>query len=107
MTCKDCIHCEACRMNIHHKTKYERLEEIYKNKINTLKKMYKFLSSKKIILVKSPLKMTNVLLKNVHFQYAVKLWNYLNSHMDAQNKTIKQNKDFEEKGITKQFILTL
>mgnify|MGYP003312698329 CR=1 FL=1 len=43
----------------------------------------------------------NVLLKNVHFQYAVKLWNYLNSHMDAQNKAVKQNNEFEEKGLTK------
>ena len=66
--------------------------------------MFKFLASKRVILVKSPLKMTNVLLKNVHFQYAVKLWNYLNSHMDAQNKAIKQNKDYEEKGLTKQLI---
>ena len=83
----------------------EKLEKIKKGLVMVkATEMFKFLSSKRIVLVKSPLKMTNVLLKNVHFQYAVKLWNYLNSHMDAQNKAIKKNKDYEEKGMTKQLI---
>ena len=34
-TCKDCLHCEACRMNIHYKTNYERFEEKYKKKIDS------------------------------------------------------------------------
>lgn len=35
-TCKDdCLHYEACRMNIHHKTNYERFEEKYKKKIDS------------------------------------------------------------------------
>ena len=55
----------------------ERIQDI-KKKIKDLKttNVYQLLQSKRITLVKSPLKMTNVLLKNVHFQYAVKLWNY-------------------------------
>ena len=66
--------------------------------------MYKHLDSKRVTLVSSPLKMTNVLLKNVNFQYAVKLWNYLNSHLDAKNKAVKAQKDFEENGLTKELI---
>ena len=66
--------------------------------------LYKFLETKRFPLVKNPLKMTNVLLKNVHFQYCVKLWGYLNSHLDAQAKSIKAQKEFEEKGIAKDLI---
>ncbi len=66
--------------------------------------LYKLLDSQRIVLVKSPLKMTNVLLKNVHFQYCVKLWGYLNSHLDAQTKALKAQKEYEEKGIAKELI---
>lgn len=66
--------------------------------------MYKYLDAKRVTLVKSPLKMTNVLLKNVNFQYAVKLWSYLNSHLDTKNKAIRNQKDYEEKGLTKELI---
>ena len=63
--------------------------------------LYQMLDGKKITLVTSPLKMTNVLLKNVNFQYAVKLWNYLNDNLDIKNKTIELKKDYEEKGDAK------
>lgn len=33
--CKKCLYYEACRMNIHHKTNYERYEEKYKKKIDS------------------------------------------------------------------------
>ena len=66
--------------------------------------LFKLLDSQRIVLVKSPLKMTNVLLKNVHFQYCVKLWGYLNSHLDAQTKALKAQKEYEEKGLAKELI---
>lgn len=66
--------------------------------------IFKMLNSKKIILVKSPLKMTNVLLKNVNYQYAVKLWNYLNDNFDLKNKTNNLSKEVDEKGYTKKLI---
>lgn len=66
--------------------------------------LYKFLETKRFPLVKNPLKMTNVLLKNVHFQYCVKLWGYLNSHLDVQAKALKAQKAFEEKGPAKQLV---
>ena len=61
-----------------------------KEGIKTIKStdIYKTIASKRVILVKSPLKMTNVLLKNVNYQYAVKLWNYLNDNFDIKNKSV-------------------
>lgn len=66
--------------------------------------LYKLLDSKRFTLVKNPLKMTNVLLKNVHFQYCVKLWGYLNSHLDVQAKALKAQKAFEERGTAKELV---
>ena len=63
--------------------------------------LYQMLDGKKITLVTSPLKMTNVLLKNVNFQYAVKLWNYLNDNLDIKNKTVSLKRDYEEHGEAK------
>lgn len=80
----------------------ERIQNIKKS-IKMLKatETYQILASKRITLVKSPLKMTNVLLKNVNFQYAVKLWNYLSEQMEIKDKSVKMNKEYEEKGISK------
>lgn len=83
----------------------EKIEELKKGMaMIKATELYKHLKTKKFTLVKSPLKMTNVLLKNVHFQYCVKLWQYLNSHLDAQSKSIKAQKDYEEKGEIKDLI---
>lgn len=83
----------------------DRLEEIKKSlKMLKATELYQLLDSKRIILVKSPLKMTNVLLKNVHFQYAVKLWNYLSDQMEIKDKSVKSNKEFEEKGVAKKLV---
>ena len=48
--------------------------------------------------------MTNVLLKNVNFQYAVKLWNYLSDQMEMKDKSEKLSKEYEEKGLSKRLI---
>ena len=66
--------------------------------------VYQILVAKKATYVKAPLKMTNVLLKNVNFQYAVKLWNYLNDQMELNDKTINENSEYEEKGIVKELV---
>lgn len=83
----------------------ERIQDI-KKKIKDLKttNVYQLLQSKRITLVKSPLKMTNVLLKNVHFQYAVKLWNYLSEQIEIKDKAVKTNKVYEENGIAKKLV---
>ncbi len=71
----------------------EGLEQLYATEI------FKLLSSKRTTLVKPPLKMTNVLLKNVNFQYAVKLWNYLNDNFVSKNEPIRDQRDFEDKSL--------
>ncbi len=66
--------------------------------------IFQLLDDKKATPVKAPLKMTNVLLKNTNFQYAVKLWNYLSDHMDIENKAVKRQKEYEDNGIVKQLV---
>ena len=83
----------------------ERIKNV-KASIKMLKstELYQILDSKRFPLVKGPLKMTNVLLKNTHFQYAVKLWNYLSEQMEIKNKSLKMNKEYEEKGLSKTLV---
>lgn len=71
----------------------EGLEQLYQTEI------FKLLASKRATLVKPPLKMTNVLLKNVNFQYAVKLWNYLNENFVSKNDTLRDERDYEDKSL--------
>ena len=84
-------------------------EERIKNLRKSLKmlkstELYQILESKRVIPVKAPLKMTNVLLKNVNFQYAVKLWNYLSEQMEMKDKSEKLAKEYEDKGLSKRLI---
>ena len=83
----------------------EKIAEIKKS-LKMLKQtdVYQTLVAKKATYVKSPLKMTNVLLKNVNFQYAVKLWNYLSEQMEISDKAVNESSEFEEKGIIKRLI---
>ncbi len=52
------------------------------NLFQTLKKL-------NVAQVQSPIKRTNVILKNVNFQYAVKLWNYMQNNVSDMSKTNK------------------
>lgn len=80
----------------------ERIKQIRASlKMLKATELYQILASKRVIPVKAPLKMTNVLLKNVNFQYAVKLWNYLSDQMEMKNKAEKMEKEYEEKGLPK------
>lgn len=83
----------------------ERIKALRKSlKMLKATELYQILASKRVIPVKAPLKMTNVLLKNVNFQYAVKLWNYLSEKMEMKNKSEKLNKEYEEKGMSKNLV---
>ncbi len=83
----------------------ERIADI-KKKLKVLKQtdVYVTLVSKKATYVKAPLKMTNVLLKNVNFQYAVKLWNYLSEQIELNDKITNESSEFEEKGMVKKLL---
>ena len=83
----------------------ERIADI-KKKLKVLKQtdVYVTLVSKKATNVKAPIKMTNVLLKNVNFQYAVKLWNYLSEQIELNDKITNESSEFEEKGMVKKLL---
>ncbi len=83
----------------------KRIEEIEK-KISDVEssEVYKILDKLHVILVKDPVRKTNVVLKNVHFQYAMKLWEYLKANMDEQTNMQEENKNFADEGSLKKMM---
>lgn len=69
----------------------------------TNSEIYRILHKKHVALVRPPIKKTNVILKNVNFQYAVKLWNYLQEHPDDDTKREQEKKDYDDNDRLKQF----
>ena len=65
---------------------------------------YKTIDKKHIALVTPPIKKTNLIMKNVNFQYAMKLWTYLQDHMDDEISNEKYVKTFENDDVTKKYI---
>lgn len=70
----------------------------------TSSEVYKILDKKHVALVTSPIKKTNVILKNVNFQYAVKLWNYLQENFDDKTEEVNQKNDYEDNGSLKKMM---
>ena len=65
----------------------------------TSSELFKTINKLHITLVTSPIKKTNVILKNTNFQYALKLWNYMQEHMntDTNNEKIEKDDKVEDK----------
>ncbi|MBO6243433.1 MAG: DUF2357 domain-containing protein, partial [Clostridia bacterium] len=76
-----------------------KIEEI-KKKINELtgENVYKIIDKKNIQWIKEPIRKTNVILKNVHFQYAMKLWEYLKENFDEKEGKVEEKKDYMDDG---------
>ena len=70
----------------------------------TNSEVYKTINRLHVALVTSPIKKTNVILKNVNFQYAVKLWNYMQENLDGNNSNEKHDKKYEDDGELKDYI---
>lgn len=70
----------------------------------TSSEVYKILDKKHVALVTSPIKKTNVILKNVNFQYAVKLWNYLQENFDDKTEEVNKKDDYEDNGSLKRMM---
>ena len=84
----------------------DRIEEI-KRKIDVVSNAepYKVIDKLHITLVREPIRKTNVVLKNVNFQYAMKLWSYLRENFDETDlENTEENKDYMDQGELKQFI---
>ena len=60
--------------------------------------VYKVIDKKHITLVREPIKKTNVVLKNVNFQYAMKLWSYLRDNLDDKTQKMDEKKDYDDNG---------
>lgn len=56
--------------------------------------VYKTIDKLHISLVREPIKKTNVVLKNVNFQYAMKLWSYLKDNYDDKTDKVEEKKDY-------------
>lgn len=61
--------------------------------------VYKDIARLHVAPVVSPIKKTNLILKNVNFQYALDLWNYMQTHMDSSSKRDKKNNGYEDNGV--------
>ena len=62
------------------------------------------LVKKRVAPVLPPVKKTNLILKNVNFQYAMVLWSYLQNNLDSTSKRKKDKKNYEETGILKEYV---
>ena len=73
----------------------ERIEKL-ENKITDLKSLetYKLLEKDHVSIVRPPIKKTNLILKNVNFQYAMDLWNFLQANMEDNTTNISDKKDY-------------
>ena len=72
----------------------------------TLTATYIALEKAKVQLVQPPLKKNNVILKNVNFQYAAKLWDFLINEMDSKSEGELEckTKTYKEKGKAKKLV---
>ena len=62
----------------------------------TCNNVYKIIDKKHITLVREPIKKTNVILKNVNFQYAMQLWHYLKDNIDDKTRKTGENKEYDD-----------
>ena len=83
----------------------DRIDGIDK-KINelTMVDVYKQIDKINIRLIRPPIKKTNLILKNVNFQYAMKLWDYIQENMDNKTKIEKEKKEYIENGKLKRIV---
>lgn len=61
----------------------------------TQMEVYRTLHKKRIALVTPPIKKTNRILKNPHFQYAMKLWAYMQDNMEDKTKMLDDKDEIQ------------
>ncbi|MBR3163425.1 MAG: DUF2357 domain-containing protein [Clostridia bacterium] len=66
--------------------------------------VYKTLEKDRVLLVRDPIKKTNVILKNVNFQYAMKLWDYLRDNYEDKTTNVEEKKNYEDNGNLKKLM---
>lgn len=78
----------------------KKLEDRIKDLSST--EVYKTIDRLRISLVTSPLRKTNLILKNTNFQYAVELWNYLQTNVENDLINTKDSKEEHVEGKIKE-----
>ena len=86
-----------------------KYDEKVKNLENSIKdltytEVYRALEKEGVAYVTPPIKKTNVILKNVNFQYAMILWDYIHQNMNKGAEPTKKNRDYMERGKIKSLI---
>lgn len=66
--------------------------------------VYRTLKKLHVARVIPPIKKTNVILKNTNFQYAMRLWDYLQANVADDTKIIKSNRKYEDNGVLKEYL---
>ena len=84
---------------------FERIEEVEK-KLEMLAdaEPYQVIDKLHISLVREPIRKTNVVLKNVNFQYAMKLWTYLRDNYNGDFAEDEEIRNYTDTGELKQFV---
>ena len=72
----------------------EKLKLIISDLTNT--PVYVSLAKEHVAKVIPPIKKTNLILKNTNFQYAMKLWDFLQSYIADDNKMVKDKRTLDE-----------
>ena len=83
----------------------EQIEDL-EGKISILQnsEVYKVIDKQHISLVREPIRKTNVVLKNVNFQYAMKLWTFLRDNIVDKSTTVEEQKNYMDQGELKKMI---
>lgn len=83
----------------------ERLEKLNQNiAILTNSEVYKMIEKKHLSLITPPVKKTNLIMKNVNFQYAMKLWDYLHETHDDLTTRKKEKQAYKDDGEYKSLV---
>ena len=82
-----------------------RIEEVEKQiEIVAGAEPYQIIDKQHISLIREPIRKTNVVLKNVNFQYAMKLWTFLRDNYNIGLAEEEEHQDYMDSGELKQFI---
>lgn len=93
-------------------TSKEKIEKILERIENVERKLnvacdsdpYRVIDKQHITLIREPIRKTNVVLKNVNFQYAMKLWSYLKDNYNIGVAEEEEHQNYTDNGELKQFI---
>lgn len=86
-------------------TLQDRLEKLNQDiSMLTNSEVYKLIDKKHLSLITPPVKKTNLIMKNVNFQYAMKLWDYLHEAHENSTTRKRDKKDYNDTGEYKSLV---